>query len=165
MVLPPALQAYQVDLIGRLVTSEAPGVEIKALREHVGFTQEWLANLLGLRRESLSRIEGGHVDLSIDFLRQFGKIMTLAHGVREHLASLETRMGAPDERYFEILVGGLRLDARVSEEVILQSVVAYEAKRRQALAALRPDPLWQETRRARAVPHPRDTAHPSEDRR
>lgn len=150
-MLPVALQDYEVELVGRLVVGDAPGVEIKGLREHFGFKQEDLANLLGLRRESLSRIEGGHVDLSLDFLRSFSKIMTLAKGVREHIAR-QPPGAPPDESYLELLVAGLRIDRQVAEEVILQSTLAFEAKRRDALAPLKPNPLWREARPQRGAP-------------
>lgn len=156
MVLPAALQEYQVDLVGRLVVSESPGVEVKALRERYAFTQEWLANLLEMRRESLSRVESGRVNLSLPFVQRFGRIMTLARGVREHLASLERRdvagPPAPDEQYLEMITVGLRLDRATADEVILASTLAYEQKRRETLRDLgRPHPLWQEAR-PRRVP-------------
>lgn len=160
MVLPAALADNQVDLAGRLVTSDSPGQIVKDLRERYGFTQEWLANLLEMRRESLSRVESGRVNLSLPFVTRFTKIMVLAGAVREHLASLEARAPAggawpaPDEHYLEMLAVGLRLDRRIADEVILASMLAYEQKRRDALRQIagRPDPRWQEARPVRLPP-------------
>lgn len=160
MVLPAPLAEHQVELAGRLVTTDSPGQIVKELRERYGFTQEWLAGLLDMRRESLSRVESGRVNLSLPFVQRFTKIMVLARGVREHLASLESRhapptaMPAPDGHYLEMLSVGLRLDRRIADEVILASMLAYEQKRRDALRQIqgRPDPRWQEARPARLPP-------------
>lgn len=167
MVLPAALGDYQTELAGRLVTSDSPGQVVRELRERYAFTQEWLATLLGMRRESLSRVEGGRVNLSLGFVRSFSRIMTLARGVREHLAGLEGRhspslstspLPPADGQYLEMLTVGLRLDRRIADEVILASTLAYEQKRRDALRQIngRPDPRWQEARPGRlpdTAPH------------
>ena len=115
---------------------DEPGGEVKALRERYGFTQDSLARLCDLRRESLSRIESGHVRLSLDFLQRFTRLMTLARGVREHLAYAEARGNNPDERHVRMLAMSLRVEPEAAEEVVLQSLVSYEKKRREALRGL-----------------------------
>ena len=122
--------------VTRLVLHDAPGDEVKSLRERYGFTQEFLARLVGLRRESLSRIESNAVGLSIDFVRAFARVMTLAKGVREHLAYAEARGNVPDERHIEMLAMTLRVEPVAKEDIVLASMVSYERKRRETLAGV-----------------------------
>lgn len=136
MYLPTSLRDFQVELAGKLVTGEAPGKEVKAIRERYGFTQDWLAGLLGMRRESLSRIESGHVSLSVPFLQRFVRLITLARGVREHLASVESRQGQVDSAFLGMIAMSLRVDKATADEVILASMMSYEAKRKEALREL-----------------------------
>lgn len=103
------------------------------LREKYGFTQEQLAGLLDLRRETLSRIESGRIALTLPVLQRFARIVTLARGVREHLAWAEARGNLPDERHLNDLAMGLHLGKEAADEVILASTMAYDRKRKQAL--------------------------------
>ena len=135
-LLPSQLREFQVELAGRLAMHDEPGGTVKELRERYGFTQETLARLCSLRRESLSRIESGHVGLSLEFLQRFTRLMTLARGVREHLAYAEARGNAPDDRHLQMLAMSLRVEPESAEEVVLQSLVSYERKRREALRGL-----------------------------
>jgi len=106
------------------------------LRERYGFTQEGLATLLGLRRESLSRIETGAVALTLPVLQRITRIVTLSKAVREHLASVESRGGRVDDAFLSMLAVALRLDKATADEVILASMMSYEQKRREALRSL-----------------------------
>jgi DNA-binding XRE family transcriptional regulator len=134
--LPSNLRDFHVELAGRLVIADAPGREVKSLRERYGFTQDALAPLLGMRRESLSRIESGHVNPSLSFVQRFTRIITLSKGVREHLAYVEARDNPVDEGFLGMLAVSLRLDKETADEVILTSELSYAAKRRQALRKL-----------------------------
>lgn len=135
-LLPSALREFQTDLAGRLALLDEPGAEMKALRERYGFTQDALAKLLRMRRESLSRVETGSVSLTLDLLQRFTRIVTLARGVREQLAFAEARGNHPDERMFDRLAQSLRLDKESADEVVLLSMIAYDKKRRETLRAL-----------------------------
>jgi DNA-binding XRE family transcriptional regulator len=112
---------------------DEPGAEVKQLREKHGFTQDFLAPLVGLRRESLSRIESNAVGLSLPFVQRFVRVMTLARGVREHLAYAEARGNAPDERHLDMLAMVLRIEPEAKEEIVLASMVSYERKRSETL--------------------------------
>lgn len=136
MMLPSDLRQFQTELAGRLVLLDQPGMEIKALRERYGFTQEWLSTLVGLRRESLSRIEGGRVTLTLPFVQRFTRIVTLARAVREHLAYAEARGNLPDQGHLDTLAMGLRLDKPSADEIVLASMMAYEAKRKETLRTI-----------------------------
>lgn len=109
---------------------------MQALREKYGFTQDALARLLGLRRESLSRVETGSVSLTLDLLQRFTRVVTLARAVREQLAYAEARGNLPDERLFERVAQALRVEKDAAEEVVLVSMMAYDRKKREALRAL-----------------------------
>lgn len=136
LLLPSALREFQKELAGRLALLDQPGAEMKSLRERYGFTQEALAALLGLRRESLSRIESGRVALTLPILQRFSRIVTLARGVREHLAYAEARNNLPDERHLDTLATSLRLEKEAADEIVLASMMSYERKRREALRTL-----------------------------
>ena len=117
---------------------DQPGLEVKSLRERYGFTQDFLAGVLGLRRESVSRIESGRVALTLPILQRFTRVVTLARGVREHLAWAEARNNLPDERHLDTLAQSLRLDKAAADEVVLASMMSYERKRRETLRAVGP---------------------------
>lgn len=136
MLLPADLREFQTELAGRLALHDAPGGEVKALRERYGFTQDWLAPLLDLRRESLSRVESGHVALTIKFIQRFTRIVTLARAVREHLAFAEARDNRADENYLDMLAVSLRIDKATADEVILASMMSYERKRKATIRDL-----------------------------
>lgn len=111
-------------------------MEMQALRERYGFTQEQLAALLGLRRESLSRIESGKVALTLPVLQRYSRVMTLARGVREHLAWAESRGNLPDERLLDTLAVALLLDKVSADEVVLVATMAYDRKRKETLRTI-----------------------------
>lgn len=136
LYLPSNLRDFQIELAGKLVVMDNPGQEVKALRERYRFTQDWLAKLMDLRRESLSRIESGHVTPSVGFIQRFTKIVTLARGVREHMAYVEARDNPVDEALLAMLAVGLRLEKAAADEVILTSQINYAEKRKQALRSL-----------------------------
>lgn len=136
LLLPSSLREFQTDLAGRLALHDQPGLEVKSLRERYGFTQEFLARALDLRRESISRIESGKVSLTLPMLQRFVRVVTLARGVREHLAYAEARGNLPDERHLDVLASSLRLEREVADEVVLASMMSYEKKRRDTLRAL-----------------------------
>ena len=46
--------------------------EIRIYRERKGYTQEYLAELMGISRATISKIENGKFALSIDYLAKFG---------------------------------------------------------------------------------------------
>ncbi|MGQ0534915.1 MAG: helix-turn-helix transcriptional regulator [Methanobacteriota archaeon] len=134
--LPDEVQGFITDLASRLLLSTEPGREVKALRDRYGFTQESLAGLVQIRRESLSRIESGHVQPSTQFLQRFSRIMTLAYTVRNHLARVEQSRSPPDYMQLFHVAAALDLPRETSEEVILTSTASYNEKRQTLLKDL-----------------------------
>ncbi|HEV8361824.1 MAG TPA: helix-turn-helix transcriptional regulator [Candidatus Thermoplasmatota archaeon] len=134
--VPEAVLDNQIRIAGQLAVSADPGPVARALRERAGFTQEELATLLRMRRESLSRIEGGKVAPSTGFIQRLASIMALSHAAREHLAECDARGAAVDDAYLQRLAAALRLDRVVADEAILAAMMAYEHKKRGLLKVL-----------------------------
>ena len=140
MDLPAGLGEFSRDLAARLVLLDEPGPEVKRLRERFGFTQEALAPLLDLTRESLSRIESGHMTPTRAFIQRYTRLMTLAKGARDHAAYMEARDAAPDPRHLAHLATYLRVEPKIAEEVAAAAMASYERKKQETLAGLRPLP-------------------------
>lgn len=136
MYLPEDLEEFRTELAGQLILEDEPGDRVKQLRNRFGFTQKWLAEALDMRRESLSRVESGHVDVSPRFVREFTRVMTLARGVREHAAEAEVRETGPDERKLARWAKSLGFNGEIADEIILQSMINYGKKREEAVSDL-----------------------------
>lgn len=134
--VPEGVRENHIRVAGQLTVAEEPGRVVRALRERYGFTQEALAGLLRMRRESLSRIEGGKVAPSTGFIQRLAGIMALTQAVREHLAEQDARAQGPDDLYLARLALALRIGPEVADEVILAAMMAYEQKKRGVLRIL-----------------------------
>lgn len=134
--VPEAVLDNHIRTAGQLAVSEEPGRVVRALRERYGFTQEVLAGMLRMRRESLSRIEGGKVAPSAGFIQRLAAIMALTQAVREHLAECEVRSTRPDGLYLQRVSAALRLSQEVADEVTLAATMSYEQKKRGLLRVL-----------------------------
>jgi hypothetical protein len=62
------------------------------------------------------------------------RVVTLARGVREHLAYAEARGNMPDERRLDMIAQSLRLEKDAADEVVLQSMISYEKKRKETIS-------------------------------
>lgn len=120
----------QLEIAGRLVLSPDVGSEIRSLRERYGFTQEKLSRLLDLRRETLSRVESGHLPANVGTIQRLSAIVALAKFARDEAARAETRSGVTDAADLAFVAKSLRLPREVAEEVILVAVTSYDRKRR-----------------------------------
>lgn len=74
---------YLRDLGGKIISSEKANEEIKKARKSVGMTQEELGEILGLRRETISRIENGTITPTSNFLKEFAKTIGAMKVVRD----------------------------------------------------------------------------------
>jgi hypothetical protein len=63
-------------------------------------------------------------------------VVTLARGVREHLAWAESRGNLPDDRHLDTLAVALQLDRPTADDVVLASTMAYDRKRRDTLRSI-----------------------------
>lgn len=73
---------------GRIISSSRARDEIRDVRVSLGITQEELGVLMGLRRETISRIENGTINPTFDFVRKFCSTVAIARIVRD-LQALE----------------------------------------------------------------------------
>jgi len=73
---------------GRIISSNQPVEEIRDARTSIGITQEELGKLMGLRRETISRIENGSINPTFDFITKFCRTIAAARVVRD-LQALE----------------------------------------------------------------------------
>ncbi len=68
---------------GELINSENPSKGIKTTRKNIGATQEEVSILMGLRRETISRIETGIINPTFEFVKKFSRFMAAAKIVRD----------------------------------------------------------------------------------
>ena len=136
MAVPEPVLENHIRIAGQLAVAEEPGRVVRALRDRFGFTQEQLAGLLRMRRESLSRIEGGKVAPSTGVIQRLASIMALTQAVREHVAEGEARGRGPDEAYLARLAIAMRLPREVADEVVLAAAMGYDQKKRGVLKVL-----------------------------
>lgn len=127
------VRARAVELAGEVVVSEDAGNVIRAAREHHGFTQSWLAPRLGVRRESLSRIESGRSSPTLSVVDRFARVMALARHVRQATARSEKTRQAPEAGQFSAAGRALDLTAQETETIAAEAISQYKAKRRSLL--------------------------------
>lgn len=127
------IEGRAVELAGQVVVSDQPGQVIRSSREHHGFTQAWLAPRLGVRRESLSRIESGRSSPTLRVVDRFARVVALARHVREVTARSETGPSLPSPDRFEAAGRTLDLTREETLEIAEEAIEGYEAKRRSLL--------------------------------
>jgi len=79
---PEWLISFEKDAAGELLLNENSGEAVREYRKRYGISQEELGELMGLRRESISRIENGSVTPTLDFVRKFIKTVALIEAIR-----------------------------------------------------------------------------------
>jgi ribosome-binding protein aMBF1 (putative translation factor) len=134
-----AVRRRAIELAGEVVVNDHPGDVIRSEREHYGFTQSWLAPRLGVRRESLSRIESGRSSPTLSVVDRFARVMSLARHVRQAAARSETSKAAPDAGAFETVGRELDLDPEETRAIAAEAISRYEDKRRQLLESVDAD--------------------------
>lgn len=128
-----------IELAGEVVVNDQAGDVIRSAREHYGFTQSWLAPRLGVRRESLSRIESGRSNPTLSVVDRFARVMALAQHVRQAAARSETAPTGPDAGAFEATGRALDLSPDETAAIAAEAIAQYEAKRRSLLEAVDAD--------------------------
>ncbi len=130
------LQEAAARLAGQILLSGAPGEQMARLRHRYGFTQAWLSEHLGVRRESLSRIESQHSTPTSEVVAQFARIMALVQHVREETARLEAAGGSPSPSRFREAGSVLGLEPTTTTEIAREALASYSAKRAALLEGL-----------------------------
>jgi DNA-binding XRE family transcriptional regulator len=118
-------ERYIKDIGGAVVSSENPNQEIKNVRSSLNIRQEDMGTLLGLRRETISRIENGSISPTFGFVRKFSELMALTKVIRdlEALSEIKMREGDIDLSNLKLLLlrlnvspGDLSLISKLSEK-------------------------------------------------
>ena len=79
---PEWLALYERDIAGEIILSPEPGDVIREYRTRYGMSQEELGEVMGLRRESISRLENGSVTPTFDFVKSFISAVALIEAIR-----------------------------------------------------------------------------------
>ncbi|MFQ5801236.1 MAG: helix-turn-helix transcriptional regulator, partial [Candidatus Hydrothermarchaeales archaeon] len=74
---------YMKDIGSNILFSAVPGETIKEVRKGIEASQEDMARLLGLRRETFSRIETGVINPTTTFIRRFSKMASIIKVFRD----------------------------------------------------------------------------------
>jgi len=86
MYTPEWLIKFAQDVAGSIVISPKHGDVIQRYRKKYGMTQRQLSELMDLRRETISRIEGGTVNPTINFIQNFSCMLSITEAVRAYRA-------------------------------------------------------------------------------
>lgn len=79
---PDWLVSFKKEIANALLLNKDTGDVICSYRKRYGMSQEELGEIMGLRRESISRIENGSVTPTFDFAKKFINAMALIEAIR-----------------------------------------------------------------------------------
>jgi predicted transcriptional regulator len=82
LYIPEWLVLFQKEVAGAIVLTQDTGEVICNYRTRYEMSQQELGDLMGLRRESISRIETGSVTPTFDFARKFINATALIEAIR-----------------------------------------------------------------------------------
>ncbi len=74
---------YKKDIGSNILFAPAPGGIVKEIRKSIEVSQEDLAGLMELRRETISRIETGAITPTTTFIRKFAKFASIIKVFRD----------------------------------------------------------------------------------
>ncbi len=129
---------YVRDIGGGVVSSENPNLKIKNVRTSLNIRQEDLGLLLGLRRETISRIENGSIGPTFAFVRKFSERMALTKVIRdlEALSEIKTQEGYADLSNLKLLLFRLKVSPSDLELISKLSEKGYQKSRAKILKNL-----------------------------
>ena len=113
---------YIKDVGGAIISSENSNREIKNIRTSLNIRQEDLGTLLGLRRETISRIENGSICPTFAFVRKFSELTALTKVIRdlEALSEIKMRGGDIDLSNLKLLL--FRLNVSVDDLALISKL-------------------------------------------
>lgn len=82
---------YVTEIGGKIISSSNQREDIRKTRVTFGITQKEMGELVGVRRETISRIENGSISPTAEFIRKFARIIALARVVRDMQAMREVQ--------------------------------------------------------------------------
>lgn len=121
---PEWLISFQKEIAGALFLTLDTGAVICDYRKRYGMSQEEFGELMGLRRESISRIENGSVTPTFDFAKKFINAMALIEAIRVERAQHKEM----DVYFLENLAKELGFDREKLEFMLKVAVESYDKK-------------------------------------
>ncbi len=82
LYIPDWMLSFEKEMAGDIVLHNSAGGSIREYRKRYGLSQDEIGRLMGLRRESISRIENGSVTPTFDFVKNFIKTIALIEAIR-----------------------------------------------------------------------------------
>lgn len=82
MYVPEGLNEFARSIAGEIVFSDSPGSTVQSHRKRYGITQKEMGKILGVRRETVSRIENGKMNLTFTFLQNFTMVIAIAEAIK-----------------------------------------------------------------------------------
>lgn len=121
---PEWLISFEKDAAGELLLNENSGEAVRDYRKRYGMSQEELGELMGLRRESISRIENGSVTPTLDFVRKFIRTMALIEAIRAERAQRREM----DVYFLENLAKELGFSREIVMRLLKIALESYDKK-------------------------------------
>lgn len=121
---PEWLVSFQKEIAGAILLTQKTGVVICDHRKRYEMSQQELGELMGLRRESISRIETGSVTPTFDFARKFINAAALIEAIRVERAQHKEI----DVHFLQNLAKELGFNREEFELMIKVAVESYDRK-------------------------------------
>lgn len=121
---PEWLVSFQKDIAGAVILDRNSGTVIREYRKRYGMSQEELGELMGLRRESISRIENGSVTPTLDFVKKFINAAALIEVIRVERAQHKEI----DVYFLENLAKELGFSREIVMSLLKVAVESYDKK-------------------------------------
>jgi len=124
LYIPDWLVSFQKELAGAILLTQDTGDVICDYRKRYDMSQQQFGELMGLRRESISRIENGNVTPTFDFARKFINAAALIEAIRVERAQHKEI----DVHFLENLAKELGFNRQDLESMLKVAVESYDKK-------------------------------------
>jgi predicted transcriptional regulator len=121
---PEWLVSFQKEIAGSILLTQDTGDVVCKYRKRYEMSQQELGELMGLRRESISRIETGSVTPTFDFARKFINAAALIEAIRVQRAQQKEM----DVHFLENLAKELGFDREKLTFMLKVAVESYDKK-------------------------------------
>lgn len=136
LYIPDWLKDYAREVAGTIVLSENHGETVREYRKKTGLTQEELSKILGLARETVTRIENEKMKPNYGFIRKLTEIVALSEATRSAIAKRESEEGGIGIPYLERIANELELSKNEFEKIVLSSIDSYQKRKEDILKNL-----------------------------
>jgi transcriptional regulator with XRE-family HTH domain len=124
LYIPEWLVSFQKEIAGAILLTHDSGDIICDYRKRYDMSQQEFGELMGLRRESISRIENGSVTPTFDFARKFINAAALIEAIRVERAQHKEI----DVYFFENLAKELGFNREKLTFMLKVAVESYDKK-------------------------------------